>query len=218
MRQIARGNAVETAQPLMEATVIGVYVLHMHGAARAYAGAQVHGFMANAGLEREVAIHHVTIGDEQNIPVEHGRQAAMQLPLGHGAFAGHEIGGLAGAVTGHQNTYLLIGNAAFAGGSAALAGRSVHMARAFFGCQQEGFIGLGDPVQVLRRLIFDTSQKAMAPAKTGGTVNADDAGGLRMLMASSRQSRYSSQRERSRSRASGVPVRALNVLPQPRQR
>jgi len=53
IRQVARRHAIETSQPLPEAPVIAVDVLHVDGAAHPFALAQVDRFMGDAGLAGE---------------------------------------------------------------------------------------------------------------------------------------------------------------------
>jgi hypothetical protein len=56
-------------------------------------------------------ISGIAVGHQQDVVVEHGREIAVQLLLGHGAIAGHEINGFISAIACHQNANLFTGNA-----------------------------------------------------------------------------------------------------------
>ena len=106
--QVARRDAMKRTQPATQAAVVGVHILHMHGASHTHGRSQVDCFMHDAELPGKRRICGMAVRYQQNVAVDHGRQAGVQPGLGQLPQARHEIDGLPGAVARHQHAHLFM--------------------------------------------------------------------------------------------------------------
>src|SRR5476649_943835 len=169
---------MENAQPSPKTAVIGIDVLHVGSTAYAYAGTQVDGLMADAGLPGKSRIRRMPIGHQQDVAVDYGQQAMQQLRLRQLPLARDASDGLSRTIARHQDADLFAGNAPLPGTTTTPARRALQMPRAFFRLQQIHFIGFGDAVQAARAIGFRQCQKTMTPAETGVAVYAQPLCGL----------------------------------------
>ena len=74
--QVAGGHAVKAVEPLLEASVIGVDILDMHGSVDAQARAEVDGVVGNTRVLRELAVGRIAVTHQQRIPGQDRMQCA----------------------------------------------------------------------------------------------------------------------------------------------
>jgi len=83
----------------------------MDSAVDAQACAEVDGVMRNDRFLRKVAVGRIAIAHQQHIPGQDRLQRAAQLGFAHLSSSRDPVQRLPGTVPGHQNAYLLAGQA-----------------------------------------------------------------------------------------------------------
>jgi len=97
--------------PQFEAAVVGIDVLDVVSPSDPLALTKVDGFVADAFRAAERPVGGVAVADQQRVGGQHRLESFRQACLGQRAVARHEIERVAGAVTHHQDTNLLVGDA-----------------------------------------------------------------------------------------------------------
>jgi len=213
--EIFGGDSAMTTQKVLKAFVAAVDRLNVEVAAHPLACGLVKRLVADTQRGGARWVAGAAIGDQQSVGVENRPKNGFNRGGADGWQ--HSADGGSGSVGGHQDGNLLVREPSFGGLAAALAGFAIKPPLAFAARQHKGLVGLDDAAQ------FDHAaahrlQKSMPPAKgrAAGDAAAFGRGNHRLALA--QRSANSVQRSLCRSRASGVPVKQLKVLLQPRQK
>ena len=160
--QVLGGYSVEAANPLLEATVVGVDILNVEGSVNdPDALLNIDGPMGKAGGTGNRLIDPSAIRAKNGILVNQGAQHGRDMVCVD--LLQPEIGGLPAVVAYHQHRNALPLGAhpsAFSCGPG-------QFSLPLEGLQKEGLVGLDDPALVLRAVRGRRLKKAMAPAKRG---------------------------------------------------
>ena len=160
-----RSYAVEAPYPIFESAVVGVNVLHVidlgdHPNARRQ-------------IDRAMGDSHFPSGSTQRLPaVGAENDIACQEGLERGAdvrsigLLENEVGRASGTITANQHRNLFVGQAAFRGLAATLAGSARHtLLLALERFKEKRLVRFGNADQAQGLLLIGQRQKTMAPAE-----------------------------------------------------
>lgn len=174
--QVAGGNAVKTAHPFLQSTVVGIDVLDMIDTRNdTLAGCQIDGAVGDVHLFGDGCQRLCPIGALNDISrqerLEHRTDVLLVSRLQH------EVRSVSCPVSADQHSGLLFRSAAFAGFAAPLAGRSLQsLPSALLRLKEVRFVYLGNPRQAHGLLAVGQLQEPVVPAESSVGMYPDGGG------------------------------------------
>ena len=179
--QVARRDAMETGQPLLEPPMVGVHVLDVNGAvdgrAHPFACLKIDCLVRDFMIAGEGPVGGIGVGDQQRLRRQLRQKVLDELGCFQGAAAGDGIDGMPAAVARDQDAIEMARNARQGGLASTLARLAVELARALLRLEKKRLVGLDDTSELRGPVVLDPFEEAVAPAKCGVAVNADPLGG-----------------------------------------